>query len=64
MLIHPIPITRFRSFRTRPLESLTAAVKLPVKKEKFLGNPTLGTDFVRKNIVMGTGCIFAANHHH
>ena len=30
--LHPIPITRFRSFRTQPLENLRAAVKLPIKK--------------------------------
>ena len=29
--VHPIPITRFRSFRTQPLESLSAAIKLPIK---------------------------------
>ena len=54
--VHPIPITRFRSFRTQPLDNLSAAVKLPIK-QRFLGNPTLGTDLVRENIVMGTGCV-------
>ena len=53
--LHPIPITRFRCFRTQPLESLSATVKLPIKK-RFLGNPTLGTSTVRENVVMGTGC--------
>ena len=36
--VHPIPITRFRSFRTQPLENLSAAVKLPIKK-KVSGQP-------------------------
>ena len=54
--LHPIPITRFRYVRTQPLESFSAAVKLPIKK-RFLGNPTLGKSIVRENIVMGTGCI-------
>ena len=31
-VVHPIPITRFRFFRTQPLENLSAAVKLPIKK--------------------------------
>ena len=53
--IHPISITRFRSFQTQPLESLIAAVKLPIKK-RFLGNPTLATSIMRENIVMGTAC--------
>ena len=53
--VHPIPITRFRSFRTQPLEHLSAAVKLPIKK-RFLGNPTLGNNLVRENLVMGSGC--------
>ena len=40
--LHPIPITIFRYFRTQPVDSLSAAVKLPIKK-RYLGNPTLGT---------------------
>ena len=52
--LHPIPITRFRYFRTQPLESLSAAVKLPINK-RFLGNQTLGS-LVRESLVMGTGC--------
>ena len=54
--LHPIPITTFRSFRTQPLENLSAAVKLPIKN-MCLGNPPLGTNIVRENIVMGTGCM-------
>ena len=54
--IHPIPITRFRSFRTQPLDNhLNAAVKVPIK-QRFLGKPTHGTNLVRETIVMGTGC--------
>ena len=34
-------IQDFASFRTQPLENLSAAVKLPIKN-RFLGNPTLG----------------------
>ena len=41
--LHPVRNPRFASFRTQPLENLSAAVKLPVKK-RFLGNPTLGTN--------------------
>ena len=33
--LHPIPITRFRSFRTQPLENVSAAVKLPINKKGF-----------------------------
>ena len=46
---------KIQVFRTVPLENLSAAVKLDIKK-RFLGNPTLGKDLVRENIVMGTGC--------
>ena len=52
---YPIPITRFRSFRTQPLESLSAAVKLPIKK-RFLGSPTLGTNLGQRILAMRTGC--------
>ena len=41
--VHPVRNPRFASFRTQPLENLSAAVKLPIKK-RFLGNPTLGTN--------------------
>ena len=37
--IHPIPITRLRSFWTQPLESLSAAVKLPIKIQTFRTQP-------------------------
>ena len=37
--LHPIPITRFRSFRTQPLESLSAAVKLPITKGFWATQP-------------------------
>ena len=54
-VVHLIPITRFRFLRP-PLENLSAAVKLPVKK-RLLGNPTLGKSLARENTVMGTGCM-------
>ena len=41
--IHPIRNPRFVSFRTQPLENLSATVKLPIGK-RFLGNPILGTN--------------------
>ena len=37
--LHQIPITRFRSFRTQPLENLSAAVKLPIKKGFWATQP-------------------------
>ena len=53
--LHPIPVTRFRSFRTQPLANLSAAVKLPIKIQTF-SDPTLGTNLVRENLVMVTWC--------
>ena len=38
-IVHPILITRFRSFRTQPLENLSAAVKLPIKKGFWATQP-------------------------
>ena len=38
--MHPVRNPRFVFFRTRPLENLSHAVKLPINK-RFLGNPTL-----------------------
>ena len=52
---------KIRSFRTQPLKSLSAAVKLPINK-RFLGKPTLGKSIVREIIVMGTGCTCARMH--
>ena len=43
LAVHPVRNPRFASFRTQPLENLSAAVKLPINK-RFLGNPTLGTN--------------------
>ena len=45
--LHPIPITRFRSFRTQPLESLSAAVKLPIKQGFWATQPS-ATSLVRE----------------
>ena len=55
-ITHPVRNLRFASFRTQPLESLSAAVKLPMKK-RFLGNPTLGTNLGHPILAMRTGCI-------
>ena len=41
--VHPVRNPRLAPFRTQPLENLSAAVKLPIKR-RFLGNPTLGTN--------------------
>ena len=38
-IVHPIPIIRFRLFRTQPLENLSAAVKLPQKKSFWATQP-------------------------
>ena len=54
--LHPVRNPRFASFRTQPLENLSAAVKLPIKK-RFLGNPTLGTNLGSRILATRTGCI-------
>ena len=53
--VHPVRNPRFASFRTRSLENLGAAVKLPIK-QRFLGNPTLGTNLGSRILAMRTGC--------
>ena len=53
--VHPVRNPRFASFRTQPLENLSAAVELPVTK-RFLGNPTLGTNLGSRILAMRTGC--------
>ena len=53
--LRPVRNPRFASFRTQPLESLSAAVKLPINK-RLLGNPTLGENLVMWNLAMRTGC--------
>ena len=53
--LHPVRNPRFASFRTQPLENLSAAVKLPIKYI-FLGNPTLGTNLGQRILAMRTGC--------
>ena len=55
-LVHPIPITRFWYFRTQPLENLSTAVKLPIKK-KVSGQPNPWKKSHEENCVMGTGCM-------
>ena len=39
MYTHPVRNPRFASFRTQPLENLSAAVKLPVKKGLWATQP-------------------------
>ena len=39
IVLHPIPITRLRYFRTQPLEHLSATVKLPIKKGFWATQP-------------------------
>ena len=53
--LHPVRNPRFVSFRTQPLENLSAAVKLPINR-RFLGNPTLGTNLGSRILAMRTGC--------
>ena len=55
MCLHPVRNPRFWYFRTQPLEDLSAAVKLPIK-QRFLGNPTLGTNLGSRILAMRTGC--------
>ena len=52
--IHPVRNPRFASFRTQPLDNLSAAVKIPIEK-RFLGNPTLGTNPGSRILAMRTG---------
>ena len=50
---YPPPLSKVaRSSSTEPLANLTP---LPIKK-RFLGNTTLGTNLVRRNLVMRIGC--------
>ena len=55
LAVHPVRNPRFASFRTQPLENLRAAVKLPIK-QRFLGNPTLGTNLGQRILAMRTVC--------
>ena len=59
--LHPVRDPRFASFWTQPLENLSAAVKLPIKK-RFLGNPTLGTNLGQRILAMRTGCTNISLH--
>ena len=56
-ILHPIRNPSFASFRTQPLENLSATVKLPIKK-RFLGNPTLGTNLGSRILAMRTACTY------
>ena len=56
-LLHPIRILSFRSFRTPPLANLTP---LPIK-QRFLGNPTLGTNLGSRILGMRIGCTHPAS---
>ena len=53
--IHPIRYPRFGSFRTQPLANLAPLRPLPIK-QRFLGNPTLGTNLGQRILGMRTGC--------
>ena len=53
--LHPVRNPRFAYFRTQPLENLSAAVKLPIRK-RSLGNPTLGTHLGQRILAMRAGC--------
>ena len=52
-VLHPVSITRFPSFRTQPLEHISAD---SVNKHGFLSNPAPGEDLLSGNLVMETGC--------
>ena len=54
-ILHPVRNPRFASFRTQPLDNLSAVVKLPIK-QRFLGNPTPGTNLGQRILAMRTGC--------
>ena len=51
--LHPVFITRFPSFRTQPLESLS----IDSVKNGFLRSPAPGENLESGNLVMETGCI-------
>ena len=52
MIIHPVSITRFPSFRTQTLEDLS----VDSVRNRFLSNPDPGESLVSGNLVMETGC--------
>ena len=52
LLLHPVSVTRFPSFRTQPLESLS----VDSVKNGFLSNPAPGENLESGNLVMETGC--------
>ena len=53
ILIPPVSVTRFPSFRTQPLENLS----IDSVTDGFLSNPAPGENLVSGNLVMETGCI-------
>ena len=54
----PSSQSKIRIFSDLTLEHLSAAVKLPIK-QRFLHNPTLGTNLGQRVLAMRTGCICA-----
>ena len=52
IVIHPVSVRRFPSFRTQPLEHLRP---LPMK-QTYLSNPAPGENLLSGNLVMETGC--------
>ena len=50
--VHPVSITRFASFRTQPLESLS----VDSVQKTHLSNPAPGENLESGNLVMETGC--------
>ena len=52
LVLHPVSVRRFPSFRTQPLENLSHYLW----KNGFLSNPAPGENLVSGNLVMETGC--------
>ena len=52
-VLHPVSVRRFPSFRTQPLENLSA----DSVTNRFLSNPAPGENIISGNLVMETGCI-------
>ena len=54
--LHPVSVTRFPSFRTQTLESLSHYLR----RNGLLSNPDPGENLVMENLVMETGCIWGS----
>ena len=52
VLLHPVSVRRFPSFRTQPLENLS----VDSVTNDFLSNPDPGENLLSGNLVMETGC--------